>query len=113
MLSDPKFIIKMVHIHINHNYFNFTDPTFQQTQGIQPPTSYKTPLFYGLPKVQKHLQQFHHHEHFQPLFSGFVAFKTLPVNYLFLVLLQDSQADQLYIADGTFLLKNKIYNISK
>lgn len=23
----------MVHIHINHNYFNFTDPTFQQTQG--------------------------------------------------------------------------------
>jgi len=43
-------------------------------------------------------------------FSWFVAFKTLPVHYLFLVLLQDSQADQLYIADGIFLLKNKIYN---
>lgn len=33
MLLDSKFIIKMVHIHINHNYFNFADLTFQRTQG--------------------------------------------------------------------------------
>lgn len=33
LLFDPNLIIRLLHLNVNHNYFNFSDVTFQQVKG--------------------------------------------------------------------------------